>query len=69
MQRVPADADGAAGAAGQGGAFGVIPHQVRGFLTQYAQKLIVGRSFPQCTGCSPAVVRAYVVVRVVYAHP
>ena len=34
---------------------GLIPHQVRGFLTHFANLLIVGSQYDKCTACSDKV--------------
>ena len=34
---------------------GRVPHQVRGFLGQFHNMLIVGQSYANCTGCSEKV--------------
>ncbi|KNC56016.1 E1-like protein-activating enzyme G [Thecamonas trahens ATCC 50062] len=39
---------------------GLIPHQIRGFMTHYAHKLVVAHAYDKCTACSSAVVDAYV---------
>lgn len=41
-------------------AFGIVPHQVRGFLSHFRNSLILGHSYDKCTACSEAVVKAYV---------
>ncbi|KAI9268978.1 hypothetical protein BDA99DRAFT_503146 [Phascolomyces articulosus] len=38
---------------------GRVPHQVRGFLGQFHNMLIVGQSYANCTGCSEKVIEAY----------
>ncbi|CAD6884834.1 unnamed protein product [Tilletia controversa] len=42
-----------------GGVLGVVPHQIRGFLSTFTSMLIVGPAYERCTACSPAVVAAY----------
>jgi len=34
---------------------GLIPHQIRGFLTHFANLLIVGSQYDKCTACSDKV--------------
>jgi hypothetical protein len=34
---------------------GLIPHQVRGFLTHYSNLLLVGQAYDKCTACSETV--------------
>ncbi|KAL1923101.1 uncharacterized protein VTP21DRAFT_9477 [Calcarisporiella thermophila] len=34
---------------------GILPHQIRGFLSHFQHKLIVGYPYPQCTACSSRV--------------
>lgn len=38
---------------------GLIPHQVRGYLTHYANLLVVGTAFDRCTACSQNILDAY----------
>ncbi|OAA68507.1 autophagy ubiquitin-activating enzyme [Niveomyces insectorum RCEF 264] len=38
---------------------GLVPHQIRGFLANYQNMLIHGRSYPQCSACSRPVLDAY----------
>ncbi|KAI9484376.1 hypothetical protein BDB00DRAFT_855958 [Zychaea mexicana] len=38
---------------------GRVPHQIRGFLGQFHNMLIVGQSYANCTGCSEKVIEAY----------
>lgn len=38
---------------------GLIPHQVRGFLTHFANLLIVGAQYDKCTACSDKVLNEY----------
>ena len=38
---------------------GLLPHQIRGFLTHYANLLVTGQSYSKCTACSPQVLEAY----------
>ncbi|KAK3373329.1 hypothetical protein B0T24DRAFT_257322 [Lasiosphaeria ovina] len=38
---------------------GIVPHQIRGFLSTFQNMLIRGRSFPQCSACSKPIVDAY----------
>jgi ubiquitin-like modifier-activating enzyme ATG7 len=40
-------------------ALGIVPHQIRGFLHTFQNLLINGRSYPQCSACSPPVLGAY----------
>ncbi|PWN43344.1 putative APG7-component of the autophagic system [Ceraceosorus guamensis] len=42
-----------------GSVLGLIPHQIRGFLAQFSNLLIVGQAYERCTACSPAIVEAY----------
>ena len=42
-------------AASQGGALGMVPHQLRGFLAQFRNVPIVGAAYDKCTGCSETV--------------
>lgn len=38
---------------------GVVPHQMRGFLSHMQTLLLKGEAFPQCTACSDVVVKEY----------
>jgi ubiquitin-like modifier-activating enzyme ATG7 len=38
---------------------GVVPHQIRGFLSSYQNLLINGRAYPQCSACSAPILEAY----------
>eukprot|EP00160_Parvularia_atlantis_P011827 Unigene232_Nuclearia_a/m.841 Unigene232_Nuclearia_a/g.841 ORF Unigene232_Nuclearia_a/g.841 Unigene232_Nuclearia_a/m.841 type:complete len:450 (-) Unigene232_Nuclearia_a:56-1405(-) len=38
---------------------GLLPHQVRGFLTHFANLLVVGQAYAKCTACSDEVVGRY----------
>jgi len=40
-------------------ALGIVPHQIRGFLHAFQNMVVSGRSYPQCSACSPAVLDAY----------
>jgi ubiquitin-like modifier-activating enzyme ATG7 len=40
-------------------AFGLVPHQIRGFLDRFNTTLLHGASFDNCTACSPVMLRAY----------
>jgi ubiquitin-like modifier-activating enzyme ATG7 len=48
----PADANG-------GSVLGSVPHQLRGFLSQFRNMCLVGAAYDKCTGCSETVIRAY----------
>ena len=36
--------------------FGLLPHQIRGYLTHFSNSLVVGQSFDKCTACSSKVI-------------
>ncbi|KAJ3141974.1 Autophagy protein 7 [Physocladia obscura] len=38
---------------------GVVPHQVRGYLTHFSNLLLSGHAYDKCTACSKAIVDAY----------
>lgn len=38
---------------------GIVPHQIRGFLSQFQQVLPTTAAFTCCTGCSPTIVDMY----------
>jgi len=35
---------------------GIVPHQIRGFVSNFNQVLFAAPAFPRCTACSAAVV-------------
>ena len=39
---------------------GVVPHQVRGFLSDFENKVIWGKRYDSCSACSPSIMRAYI---------
>ncbi|KAG0244754.1 Autophagy protein 7 [Actinomortierella wolfii] len=38
---------------------GVLPHQIRGFLSRYQNLLIAGQAYDRCTACSDPILEAY----------
>ncbi|KAM0747191.1 E1-like protein-activating [Meredithblackwellia eburnea MCA 4105] len=38
---------------------GIVPHQIRGFLSRFHNMKITGQASELCTGCSPKIVNAY----------
>ncbi|KAJ3558201.1 hypothetical protein NM688_g1067 [Phlebia brevispora] len=42
-----------------GGVLGLVPHQLRGFLTEFRNMLITGAAYSRCTGCGDKVLDAY----------
>lgn len=38
---------------------GIIPHQIRGFLSSYQNLVIKGNSYDCCSACSPRILEAY----------
>ncbi|KAF7730192.1 Autophagy protein 7 [Apophysomyces ossiformis] len=38
---------------------GIVPHQIRGFLSHFNNMLIVGQAYDRCTACSAKVIEAY----------
>lgn len=38
---------------------GLVPHQIRGFLSSFQNMIIHGKSYPQCSACSQSIVSAY----------
>jgi ubiquitin-like modifier-activating enzyme ATG7 len=38
---------------------GVVPHQIRGFLSRFQDMILRGKSYPQCSACSQPIVSAY----------
>lgn len=42
-----------------GSALGLLPHQIRGFLSRFKNLLISGQAYDRCTACSNAVLAEY----------
>src|SRR5437763_14241071 len=38
---------------------GIIPHQMRGFLTNFNNMLIIGQAYDKCTACSDKILEEY----------
>ncbi|KXG53925.1 Molybdenum cofactor biosynthesis, MoeB [Penicillium griseofulvum] len=38
---------------------GIVPHQIRGFLSNFENMSVTGKSYPSCSACSDKVVSAY----------
>jgi ubiquitin-like modifier-activating enzyme ATG7 len=38
---------------------GVVPHQIRGFLSTFENLSVTGKSYPSCSACSDKIVNAY----------
>lgn len=38
---------------------GLVPHQIRGFLSHFSNMLIVGSAYDQCTACSDIIIKHY----------
>lgn len=38
---------------------GAVPHQIRGFLSNFENLSVTGKSYPSCSACSDKVVSAY----------
>lgn len=43
----------------QSGGLGVLPHQIRGWLSSYSQTLLAGRAFKCCPACGTSVLNAF----------
>ena len=43
----------------EGGALGIMPHQIRGSLVSYTMMTPTVPAFAYCTGCAPAIIEAY----------
>ncbi|KAF9942943.1 Autophagy protein 7 [Mortierella alpina] len=43
----------------QGSTLGLLPHQIRGFLSRFKNLLISGQAYDRCTACSDQVLEAY----------
>ncbi|KAJ3037684.1 Ubiquitin-like modifier-activating enzyme ATG7 [Rhizophlyctis rosea] len=39
--------------------FGLVPHQIRGFLTHFTNLLVIGQAYDKCTACSDTILTAY----------
>ena len=57
--QTPADRNAVSSSLDASTVLGVIPHQLRGFLAQFNNMLIIGQAYDRCTGCSATVVEAY----------
>jgi ubiquitin-like modifier-activating enzyme ATG7 len=40
-------------------ALGIVPHQIRGFLSEFRNMVVHGKSYEHCSACSTAIVYAY----------
>src|ERR1700761_6669053 len=40
-------------------ALGLVPHQIRGFLSEFQNVVVRGRSYEPCSACSAAIASAY----------
>jgi ubiquitin-like modifier-activating enzyme ATG7 len=40
-------------------ALGIVPHQIRGFLSEFKNMVVRGQSYDHCSACSTAIVYAY----------
>ena len=38
---------------------GIVPHQIRGFLSNFENLSVTGKSYPSCSACSDKIVSAY----------
>ena len=38
---------------------GLVPHQIRGFLSEFRNMMISGQSYDCCSACSPKIIDAY----------
>lgn len=38
---------------------GIVPHQIRGFLSQFQNMVLTGAGYDKCTACSEAVLSQY----------
>lgn len=38
---------------------GIVPHQIRGFLSTFENLCVTGKSYPSCSACSDKVISAY----------
>ncbi|KAG0331401.1 Autophagy protein 7 [Podila humilis] len=44
---------------GESSTLGLLPHQIRGFLSRFKNMLISGQAYDRCTACSDAILEAY----------
>lgn len=45
--------------ADEGHPLGIVPHQMRGFLDTFQNKVLHGRAYPHCSACSEPILSAY----------
>ncbi len=57
--RAPASTAPGQDAAADATGFGMIPHQMRGFLTRWTNTIVTGAAFERCTACSHVILDAY----------
>ncbi|KAJ3212169.1 Autophagy protein 7 [Entophlyctis luteolus] len=38
---------------------GIVPHQIRGYLTHFSNLLVTGHAYDKCTACSPTILNEY----------
>jgi ubiquitin-like modifier-activating enzyme ATG7 len=38
---------------------GIVPHQIRGFLSNFSNMLVIGKGYSCCSACSDTIVSAY----------
>lgn len=64
-QHAPADVDTSTSQSATSGrsGFGLVPHQLRGFLTRFTTTTVRGEAFDRCTACSRKVIAAYLAGR------
>jgi len=39
--------------------FGLVPHQIRGFLTHFSNLLVLSNAYEKCAACSPKIIEEY----------
>jgi ubiquitin-like modifier-activating enzyme ATG7 len=59
LDSTPADTPGSGSLPNEANPVGLVPHQIRGFVSSYATMLIAGHAYDKCTACSPAVLNGY----------
>ncbi len=59
LDSAPADTPSNGNQPNENNPVGLIPHQIRGFMGNYSNLLIVGHAYDRCTACSEPVLKGY----------
>lgn len=62
MIRINAKADNHNQTQSSSSILGLLPHQIRGFLSQFNNMLITGQAYDKCTACSQKVIYHYILL-------